>query len=135
MAYQGLGIELENVMPMAIATGLFSSVCSIQMPDGVLVDAGQPSGNYITLGGMANIPCMAPPASFAKITAEETKSIEDVQSFAPLHVLLSGWYPILADGVSMGWQAVIDGVKLDILGAESDSQKQMTRLLVRRSGL
>ena len=57
--------------------------------------------------------------------------MDDIQSFAPLHVLLSGWYPSIKEGVSQGWIAVVDGETLTLMGAESDSQRQMTRLSVR----
>ena len=127
--------SVANVMAAAQRTGLFVSLCTIQQPDGVLIDAGQPSGNFIPVSGMVNIPCMAPPESTIRINASEVKSEANIQSFSELHILLSGWYPALEDGVSMGWRAVIDGQAFDLMGAESDSQGQMTRLVVRFSGL
>ena len=127
--------SVSNVMTQALRTGLFVSLCTIQQPDGALIGAGQPSGNFVTVAGMANIPCMAPPESSVRITASEVKSEANIQSFSELHVLLKGWYPALEDGVSMGWRAVVDGQTFDVLGAESDSQGQMTRLVVRFSGL
>lgn len=123
------------VMPLALATGLFVSSCTIQQPDGQLIDAGQPSGNFVNVAGLVNIPCMAPPEANVRITASEVKSQEDIQSFSELHILLNGWYPSLEDGVAMGWRAVIDGTVFDIQGAESDSQGQMTRMVVRFSGV
>lgn len=132
---QGLGYEIAAVMPTALASGLFVSLCTIQQPDGVLIDAGQPSGNFVTVAGMENIPCMAPPESSIRINASEVKSEANIQSFSELHVLLKGWYPALEDGVSMGWRAIVDGQTFDVLGAESDSQGQMTRMVVRFNGL
>jgi hypothetical protein len=132
MANQNLlGYTLPEVMPAAIATGLFVSLCTIQQPDGVLIDAGQPSGNYINVAGLVNIPCMAPPMSEARLQATEIRAMDDIEAFAPLHVLLNAWYPQIKEGVSQGWIAVVDGVVLTLLGAESDSQMQMTRLAVR----
>ena len=127
--------SVANVMTAAQRTGLFVSLCAIQQPDGVLIDAGQPCGNFIPVSGMINIPCMAPPESSIRITASEVKSEENIQAFSELHVLLNGWYPALEDGVSKGWRAVVDGQPFDILGAESDSQGTMTRMVVRFSGL
>ena len=132
---QGLGYEIAAVMPTALASGLFVSLCTIEQPDGVLIDAGQPSGNYVPVAGMINIPCMAPPESSIRINASEVKSEANIQSFSELHVLLNGWFPALEDGVSMGWRAIVDGVSFDVMGAESDSQGQMTRMVVRFSGL
>ena len=130
-----MGYTLPQVMPAAIATGLFDSLCTIQQPDGILIDAGQPSGNYVNVSGLVNIPCMAPPMSEARIQADEMRALEEIQAMRPLHVLLSGYHPSIEDGVSKGWIAVVDGEVLTLLGAESDSQRQMTRLSVRFSGV
>jgi hypothetical protein len=130
-----LGYTLDAVMPTALATGLFDSLCTIQQPDGVLIQAGQPSGNFINVAGLVNLPCMAPPKSDARVTATEVKTEQDIQSFSDLHVLLNAWYPQIEEGVADGWKAVIDGQQYDITGAESDSQGRMTRMVVRFSGL
>lgn len=131
---QSIQYEIEAVMPTAIASGLFVSLCTIERPDGILVDAGEPSGNFVAVPGCVNIPCTAPPLA-TRLQANETKTLENIQAFSPLHVLLSGYYPVIQDGVWHGWRAVIDGQPLDILGTESDSQSQMTRMSVRFSGL
>ena len=123
------------VMPTAVASGRFKSFCTIQQPDGVLVDAGQPSGMFVDVPGLVNIRCMAPPEANVRITASEVKSQENIQSFSELHILLDYWYPALENGVAMGWRAVIDGVALDVMGAESGSQGVMTRMVVRFSGV
>jgi hypothetical protein len=123
------------VMTAAVASGLFVSLCTIQQPDGVLIDAGQPSGVFVNVDGLVNIPCTAPPEANVRITASEVKSQENIQSFSELHVLLDSWYPALENGVAMGWRAVIDGVPYDVMGAESDSQGVITRMVVRFSGV
>jgi hypothetical protein len=130
-----LGYTLPEVMPAAIATGCFDSLCTIQAPDGILIDAGQPSGNYVNVAGLVNIPCMAPPMSEARLQATEIRAMDDIQAFAPLHVLLNAWYPQIKENVANGWIAIVDGEVLTLLGAESDSQRQMTRLAVRFAGL
>lgn len=127
--------SIAGVMPAALATGLFVSLCTIQQPDGLLIGAGEPSGNFVNVAGLVNLKCMNAPLSDSKVSADEKKTEQDIQDFSPTHVLLQGWFPAIETGISQGWIAVIDGVATDILGVESDSQKQMTRLEVRTSGL
>ncbi len=127
---------IPAVMARANASGLLDSLCTIQRPDGVLIDAGQPSGVFVDIAGLINIPCMAPPEATRKITANEVKSEDDIQVFSELHVLLNAWYPQVEAGVVNGWRIIVDGgPPLDIMGAESDSQHTQTRLIVRYSGL
>ena len=182
-------VAIPAVMQRANASGLFVSLCTIQQPDGILIDAGQPSGNYINVSptetwqantlysegqeilvsgfvqkcivagisgatmpsfahtqtpdgtgallweleaaAMTNIPCTAPPMSSARLQATEVRAMDDIQSFAPRHVLLNGFFPQIQRGVASGWIATIDGQVYTLLGAENDSQSQMTRLAVR----
>lgn len=130
-------VAIPGVMKRAVASGLFVSLCTFMAPDGLLVDAGQPSGNYVAIAGLADIPCIAPPMGEARLQATTMRDQDDIQSFGPLHVLLSGWYPALKLGVSKGWVAVIDGDTYILepgymtMGAENDSQSQMTRIAVR----
>jgi hypothetical protein len=130
---QGLAYEIAAVMPVAFATGLFVSLCTIQMPDGTLGDTGAPSGTFVNVMGMVNIPCMDAPPSPGHIAATEVKALEEIAANAPRHILLNAYFAQLAspNGVPDGWQAIIDGVVYDLLGAEADSQTQMTRLDVR----
>ena len=123
------------VMPTAVASGRFKSFCTIQQPDGVLVDAGQPSGMFVDVPGLVKIRCMAPPESSVRITANEVKTQQNIQTFSDLHILLDGWYPLIETGVVNGWKAIIDGQQYDIMGAESSSQDMQTRMVVRFSGL
>jgi hypothetical protein len=127
--------SVQNVMSAAMRTTLFVSLCTIQQPDGVLIDAGQPSGNYINIAGLENIPCTAPPVSPVRLQATEVRAADDIQAFAPRHVLLGGFYPTIQQGVADGWIAVIDGIVYTLMGAENDSQSQMTRLMVRFAGI
>lgn len=131
--YQGLAFDIEQVMPEAIATGLFDALANIQAPDGTFGPSGAPSGNYVTVSGLGAIACMDAPPSDARIQATEAKSLADQLSLNMRHVLLSGYYP----QIETDWRAVItksDGVTVvvyDVMGAESDSQTQQTRLEVR----
>jgi hypothetical protein len=127
--FQSLQYDIAAVMQEAVASGLFVSVCDIEMPDPTLTDDGSPSGNYISVSGMTGIQCMNAPTSVARISAGEMKSQTEIESMNTGHVLLAGWYGILQ--TQTNWRAVVDGVAYDILGAESDSQMQMTRLKIQ----
>ena len=134
--FQGFGYELAAVVPTVLATGLCQSLCTIQQPDGMLIDAGQPSGNFIDVPGLQNIQVLSAPLSELRLQASEIKALEDIQTFAPRHVWLAGYFPLLSGiGAEDGWQAVIDGTMFDLLGSECDSQMQTTRIAVRTSGM
>lgn len=132
---QSLAYEFAAVVPAVLATGLCDSLCSIQLPDGVLIGAGQPSGNYIAIAGLTNLVVVSAPESEARIQANENRTIDEVQSFAPRHVWVAGFYPQIETLAAQGAQAVIDGTTFDLMGAEADSQFHTTRLSVRTSGL
>ncbi len=132
---QGLGIALSQVVPAVLASGLARSFCTIQAPDGLLVDAGQPSGTFVDVAGLVGIKCMNAPHRDAGISAEEKKTDSDIQTFSPRHVWLAGYFPQLEDGVQFGWRAVIDGDIYDLLGCEADSQGYTTRISVTQEGL
>jgi hypothetical protein len=136
--YQGIGYEIEAVMPAAIDSTLMASLCTIFQPDGVLVGAGQPSGNYVAISGATAVPCMdAPRSTGERLSADEMKAIPEIQARVFRHVLLSGFYgdviPWGDAGARPTLRAVITGpdsvaVTYEVLGVESDSQQQMTRL-------
>ena len=126
---QGLAYEIASVIPAVLDSGLLVSLCTIQEPSGNIIEAGVPDGTYVNVSGMVDIPCTAPPPSEARIAATEVKALAEIMSLNIHHVLLGGYYPAIETNTE--WRAVIDGIDYDILGAESDSQKQMTRLAVR----
>ncbi len=129
--YQGLHQDILDVMPEALATGLFVSHCTIQAPDGIFVGSGQESGDWVDVEGLVNIQCMSAPISDSKILADEMKSLEETMAVNLRHVLLDGYYP----QIEPGQRAVLDGVGWDILGAEADSQSQMTRLHLKLASI
>lgn len=131
MVYQGLSYEIAEVMPEAVATGRFGSLFTAQQPSGNLGPSGAPDGTFVDVVGLVDIPCTAPPPSSARIQATEVKELEEIMAAQLKHVLLNGYYPTLEAGVQAGWQCIIDGVAYDMLGAESDSQGQMTHAEVR----
>lgn len=120
---------IEDVMPAALATGLFVSLCTIQEPSGTMTADGTPDNTFVDIDGLVDIRCMLAPTSISNISATEAKSERSIESFNSGHVLLESYYPTI--GPNSQWRAVIDGVAYDILGAENDSQSQMTRLLVQ----
>lgn len=131
---QGINYDLAAVMPAAIESGLFVSLCSILVPDGEFGDSGAPSGNYVVLMvgspavSLEDIPCTAPPLmTGGKVTPTEVKELKEILSDVPLHVLLSGYCPEIAST----YRAVVDGINYEIMGVEHDSQSLMTRLAVR----
>jgi hypothetical protein len=137
--YQGLSYEIEQVMPQAIATGLFVSLCTIQNPDGTLDASGAPTGNFVPIPGLVAIPCTAPPTSDARIQATEAKSLDEILSFQLHHVLLNGYYePLFPPVPRTALQALIAPASdptnteaFEVMGFESDSQYQMTRIELR----
>lgn len=123
--------EIQQVMPIALDTGLFISLCTIQAPDLTLGASGAPSGTYADVAGLVNLPCMSAPPSLARLAAGEAKSAGDIESRGLRHVLLNGYYADLApeqNWGAVGWRAIVDGITYDLLGAESDSQRTQTRL-------
>lgn len=132
--YQGLGLNRTNIMADALATGLFVSLCTIQdpptdiSPDGSLPLNVDADWTDVLVG----IRCMNAPLGFKDvIQANELKMPNETLALGPRHVLLEGCYP----SIHSGQRAVIDGVAHDILGAESDSQRVMTRLYTRVADL
>ena len=128
---QGLSYEIASVIGEAYDTGLFTSLFTAQQPSGNLGPSGAPDGTWVAIAGLSNIPCMNAPVSETRIEATDVKSLQEILSTQVRHVLLYGYYPSLATGSENNWNALIDGVAWDILGAEPDSQKTMTRAHVR----
>lgn len=127
MALQSLGYEIAAVMPAVRAEGLDVSLITIQQADGTLDAAGAPSGNYVNVAGLVLLKCQAAPPSMARIQATEVKALAEITALQLKHVLMDGCYP----QIQANMRAVLNGVAHDIMGAESDSQAQMTRLTLR----
>lgn len=122
---QSITYEILSVMPLTTEQGTYKSLCTIQQPN-ISVDGagGQLYTPATNVPGLVNIPCMKAPTSPVRVQATEMKALEDIMSKVPLHVLLNGYYPAITPDL---W-ALVDGVQYDIIGVESDSQSQMTRL-------
>jgi hypothetical protein len=126
--------DLASVLTAVRQADLFSSLCTIQKPKGSpahpeVTAAGQPTGNYEDVTGMVAIPCMNAPFSPGNIQANEIKQLEAILALNIRHVLLDGYFPSIQSDTD--WIAVVDGQTFDILGAECDSQRVMTRLRIR----
>ena len=127
--YQGIQADINQIMVEVVDSGLMVSLATFQQPDGNLGPSGAPSGVWVNVAGLVNIPCMDAVTS-ASVQATELKSLEDIMSKGMRHVLLNGYYPqATPDGqIPTNWRAIVDGVTYDILGVEHDSQNQMTRM-------
>jgi hypothetical protein len=139
--YQGLAYEILGVMPEALATGLFTSRCTLQQPDVVMIGAGQPSNTYIDVPGMVGLLCMDAPISENRLQATEVKDLKEIMSLQIRHVVLGGCYPAVPNGEEHGWIAILTDLSTglvttyDLLGAEVDSQGTQTRLHIRTATL
>lgn len=133
--------DVSGVMPEALATGLFISRCTIQLPtqgEAGIGPSGAPLGTFANVTGLTNIRCMdAPqPPSEIKLGAFSQRTPMQVTDTAPHHVLLEGYYPVLLDQEwRYGARAVVTtrgrSETFEICGAETDSQRQMIRMEVK----
>ena len=137
MLQNTIPVAAAQIMPAVAKEGLFNSLCTIQKPDGLRTPDNAPSGNYVNVAGLISIPCMDAVLAPGNIEATEAKELEEIMSKSYRHVALNGYYPILFTGAvfmggpggqQLGWQALVDGVTYDLLGAEPDSQNTQTRL-------
>lgn len=131
--------DLSMVMEVAVESGLFSSTCTIQQPDGVLTDSGSPSGDWVDLPGVVEVACMdAPLATGERMRADEIKKLSEIEALSYRHVLLDGYYGLLipsGDG-RPALRAIVtspsgDVNTYEVMGLEADSQAVMTRLHLR----
>ena len=142
---QSIQLALSYPMDVVRASGLLSSLCTCQAPSGVFDDSGAPDGNYVDVSGLVNIPCTAPPPSDARIQATEVRALAEITAAELHHVLLDNYYPAIALGWRGGWRLMlgdndgagnlINGFAYDIMGVESDSQEQLTRIEVKLATL
>jgi hypothetical protein len=136
--YQGLSYEIAQVMPEAVSTGRFVSLCTFSKPpaNAITPDGGQaPLSSYTPVSGLVNIPCMD--AVESSIQATEIKGLQDILSKGLRHMLLNGYYPeSTPDGqIPTSWIANVDGIVYDVIGVEHDSQNQQTRVKLQIVGL
>ncbi len=133
MNQQFIQNAVANVMPRALATGLLRSFCTIQAPAVNPNADGTPSTTYTNVPGLVNIVCMDAPPSLMNIQANEVKTVAEILAKGMRHVLLGQCFTDAINWAGYGYQAVVDGVEFDILGAENDSQSTQTRLELQLS--
>jgi hypothetical protein len=130
---QSIQYEISQVMPVARASTLFVSLCTIQTPPTAQTPSGAPTNNWNAIVGMIAIPCMDEPPSSARVQATEVKDLAEIMAKGLRHILLSGFYPQLVALKFNGQvRALItdaqgNTVTYELLGAESDSQATQTR--------
>lgn len=135
---QSLQYEIDAVMPETNYAGYFTSLCTIQAPNGTINPDGTPSGGYSNVAGLVDIPCRSAVPSTARVQATEVRELQEILSKGLRHILLNQCFtgaPAIDGGnenqagwSGLGYVAVVDGVTYEILGAENDSAAQMTRL-------
>lgn len=139
-----IAAAIQDVMAEARASGLFVSTCSFYQPDG-LYDQGTPSGNYVIVSALSNIPCMCAPFAIAAPGVTEDKKLEYTLSINANHLLLDDDYSDVTwtgtdgntyTGPQTQMRAYVTNALgvltiYDILGPEEDSQSTQTRLKVR----
>lgn len=124
---------IAGVMPAVRRSGLLSSLCTIVVPpptdENNAAGAIDPAIAWTPLAGHINIPCTAPPVQTSDSTSSsEIYAQEQLESVSMLHVLLDDYYPLILGS----YRAQIAGVEYDIANVEHDSQKQMTRLVLKK---
>ena len=137
---------VQAVLPAALALGSFVSLATLQAPDGVFTPAGAASGKFVDVAGLQNIVCMSSVPASSTIQATEVRALEEITASELHHVILNGYYPQIdqgwrGDGTPTGqWRIVVgdniageltNGFAYQIMGVESDSQNQMTRIKIR----
>lgn len=132
--YQGMGYDFASVVPTVLASGIVNAFVTFQAPSGVLTSSGAPDGNYSDVTGYVAIQCMNAPPSTTSIRATEKKTIEEIEASNEGHIWLAGFYPEIAGRTD--WRAVYTDpigniTYYDVLGSESDSQAQTTRVEVQ----
>jgi hypothetical protein len=140
--YQGNAYDFAAIVPAVIAAGLVNSLVTFQAPTGVLTSSGAPaqtggdSGDgWNNVAGYIAIPCMDAPLTVGRITADEKKSIEEIEASNEDHIWLAGFYPGIETDTN--WRAQVTDPAgnvsyWDVLGSESDSQAQTTRVKVQQ---
>ncbi len=128
---QAFSYEFTAIMPAVVQAGLLVSLFTAQSLSDDLGGTGATTGDYTNVRGLIDIPCTAPPPSEARIQATEVKALGEIAGAELHHVLLDKWYPTLDLGWRDGWRCMVDGYVYDIIGVESDSHMQMTRVQIK----
>ncbi len=120
--------DVLQVVPQALAAGMFPNLCTIQAVPGTLDSLGAPIQTFADVSGLVGIPCHNAPVSSGEglSGSDELRMRDRVDTRQRRHVLLAGYFPT----IEMGNRAVVDGVPFNIVGIESDAFNSQTRLEV-----
>ncbi len=128
-------MAIAQVMPTAVASGLFVSLFSAQEPVPIQDAQGGFGFDYADVAGLTNLVCMAASQSPSSIQATEVRALEEIVS-SELHlVLLPAWYPLLDAGwrgegtdgkgawiCQIQWLGVWNTYEIQGVGADSQTQ-------------
>lgn len=130
MANQSLTLEFPQAISVVSDAGLFVSICTIQAPTQTPDSLGQVDlVDYTNVSGLVNLQCVMSPMIDTRPNPNfEKREQVGIDELGIFHVLLYGYYP----QILQKYRAVVDATPYDIMTVESDSQKIMTRLAVRR---
>jgi len=133
-------IDVSGVMGLARATGLFVSLCTVQLSTNAVDSLGQvdlTDTGYAAISGCTDIPCMRAPLLVDFPVADEKEEPKLIAGDNEFHVLLNDYFPQIPEAAASTGNllAIIDGVTHQISGVESDSQKTQTRLRVRQEAV
>jgi len=133
MALQGFTGEIAELMPMALESGFFNSLCTIQQRTGAVSATGQPDlTDWVDIAELTNLKCMV--SIYRPFTPNISGTVRTPAQFnteTEIHILLAGYYP----GILQQNQVVVTtgsyAGTYEIMTVEPDSQQTQTRLGVR----
>jgi hypothetical protein len=118
--------DVQQVVPMALAAGMFPNLCTIQAIPGTLDSLGAPITTFSDVSGLVDIPCHSAPPAIEQVRGSDELRMKDrVDVRQQRHVLLSGYFPTIVQNM----RAVVDGEAWNIIGVESDAFNSQTRLM------
>ncbi len=133
MAQQGFAIEIAELMPTALESGFFNSLCTVQQRTGAVSATGQPDlTDWVDIPEFTDLVCMV---SIDRPTLPDMAAVvrkpQELDTMTLIHVLLAGYYP----GILQQNQLVVTtgsyAGSYEIMAVEPDSQETQTRLAVR----
>jgi hypothetical protein len=126
---QSITIDVQQVVGIAAAAGMFPNLCTIQSAATTINAMGAPVVTpFANMTGLVDIPChSAPPAIEDVRGSDELRKVDRTDTRQMRHVLLAGYFPTIA----LSMRAVVDGVAWNIVGVESDAFDSQTRLMVQ----
>jgi len=128
MNQAALNYPLANIMPQGYAAGMFPSLATLQQLVQDQGPTGNPTGAWVNVSGVVNVPCKDAPASIARIQATEMKDVAEIMAKGLRHVLLNQCFLNAPNWAAMATRMVVDGFTYEVLGAENDSDTIQTRV-------